>query len=59
MKDKVLTVRIPATLDTQVADRARREDISKNQLVRKAVREYLAGETTKPALGAAVKEESA
>ena len=38
---KAITVRLPADLDEKLTERAKKEDISKNQAIKAAVRKWL------------------
>ena len=38
---KVITVRLPADLDEKLTERAKEEDMSKNQAIKAAVRKWL------------------
>lgn len=39
---KAITVRLPADLDQSLSEQARKEDLSKNQAIKAAVRKWLA-----------------
>lgn len=38
---KTITVRLPEDLDSELAERAKKEDLSKNQAIKAAVRKWL------------------